>query len=175
VLGHALSYVLAMPDPHHRDLALRSTGHDSLPTAPEAVLMFLIAGVAALVVTAWSGAPGTSVLHLGPLARTLAIVQVVAFAGQEILERLVVGAPLGDLVHEHVLLIGTAVQVAVAVVGALTLRWLARQAERIASASFRTRAALPRHAATIPLPATSGRPSRRVTVSARSVRAPPSA
>jgi hypothetical protein len=172
LIGHSVSYLLAMPDPHHRDLALRATGHDYLPAVHEAALILMLAGFVALLVRAWTSVPRSEPAGLGPLAGTLASVQVVAFAGQEVVERLVANAPLGDLVHDHVLVIGTLVQIVVGLVGALILGWLARQAEHFAT-SVRGRRSLLRPAATVPLPAARGRRTGRVTVSTPSVRAPP--
>ena len=55
VLGHALSYAIAIPDPNHRDLILERTGHGYLPLFAEAALILLLAGVAAVVARGLGG------------------------------------------------------------------------------------------------------------------------
>jgi hypothetical protein len=173
LVGHAISYLLVVPDPNHRDLVLSRTGHGYLPAAGDAALILALAGMAALVVRAWSERGREEPRTFASLASLLAIVQVVAFAGLEVLERLVAGAPLGDLIHEHLLVIGVAVQIAVALVGALALRWIASTAARIADL-VPVRAALPRPALAAAVPATPDLHRVRLAASARSVRAPPS-
>jgi hypothetical protein len=173
LLGHTVSYALAVPDPHHRDVILSGTGHDYLPAAGEAALILALAGIAALLVRACSASGRGVPEGFAPLARLLAAVQVGAFAGQEVLERLVTGSPLGDLVHHHVLVVGVVVQVAVAIGGAAALRWLARLTSRIVQAASAPRAPLPRPAASAPLVTTPDRPRGRVVAHPRTERAPP--
>ena len=173
LLGHTLSYLLALPDPSHRDLVLNRTGHGYLPAAGDAALILALAGVAALVVRAWSVRGPRETRTFASPASLLAVVQVVAFGGQEVLERLVAGAPLGELADGPLLLVGVVVQIAVALVGAAALGWLARASARIAQTSIPAQAVLPGPPA-VALVATSDRPLGRVVVSARNVRAPPS-
>jgi hypothetical protein len=174
LLGHGLAYLLAVPDSYHRSFVLQRTGHDYLPAAGEAALILLLAGAAAVVARAWMGRDRAETEGFASLAGLLALIQVVAFAGQEVLERLVSGSPLGELVHDHVLATGLIVQVAVALVGATLLRLLARASARIATAGV-ARVPPPRPAlATSPLAAADPLLGR-VAPSARNVRAPPSA
>lgn len=136
VLGHALAYVLAMPDPHHRDLVLARTGHDYLPTAAQLALILAFAGAAATAAGGiLSRRDGESDGWL-TLAVRLAIVQASAFAGQEILERIVTGTPLADLVHQHLLVAGLVAQVAVAFASSAVLQWIARSSARLANARW---------------------------------------
>lgn len=173
--GHAASYALAVPDAHHRDLVLRETGHGYLPAAGEAALVLALAGVVALVVRSWSGRGRLDGVRLGSLARSLATVQVLAFAGQELLERLAAGAPLGGLLDEHVLVVGVLVQVSVALAGAAILHWLARTSARLVTV-VASRASLPRPAPAIaPFPLDPVRPPTRTLATARAGRGPPSA
>jgi hypothetical protein len=173
LLGHSLSYVLAVPDPHHRDLTLRSTGHAYLPAAAEAALILVLAALVALLVRAWSAPSRGADVDLRRLAGTLAAVQVGAFLGQEVLERAVSGAPLGDLMHGHLLATGVVVQIGVGVLGAFALRWLTRAAARIAGTRVPVRLTLPRPALVVPPPASSGSRRGRLAVAAPGVRAPP--
>ncbi len=174
LLGHALSYLLAVPDPYHRDLVLRSTGHAYLPTLGEVALLLLLAGMAAVVVRSWSGRRPAQGERYASLAGLLVGVQVTAFVGQELMERLVSRSPLGELMHDHILLIGVAVQILLALAGAAVLRWLVRASDRLAD--IVARPAVPPRAATVLLGTLRPRLSpSRVPAGPRSVRAPPSA
>lgn len=175
VLGHTLSYLLAVPDPLHRDLILERTGHTYLPIAGEAALVIFLAGVATLLARAWASRGRDDVEGFASLAGLLALVQVAAFLGQEVLERLVAGAPLAELAHDHVLSIGIGVQIVAALLGAAALRWLARASAHLVRAVVAARVALPRPALAAALPTTPDHPRGRVAIRARNVRAPPSA
>ena len=172
VLGHALAYVIAIPDPHQRAFALQRTGHAYLPALDQAVLMLLVAGMAAVVVRAFAHT-GARTERFGRLATVLIAVQTCAFAAQEVLERLVSHAPLGGLAHDHILITGVAVQVVVAIVAAGILWLFARTATRLA-AVIATRTRLPRVRVTFALPVTARRPHVPLFATAHSVRAPPS-
>lgn len=170
MLGHTLSYLIAVPDPHQRQFLLEQTGHGYMPALTQVTLMVAVAAVAALVVRAF----GRRVEHtetFPALARTLAVVQVCAFVGQEVLERLVAHAPLHSLGTDHVLLTGVAIQVAIAIVAARVLVWVARAATRIASATT-VRPALPRPGRFI-LVATQDPAIHPGPLRAQQVRAPP--
>ena len=170
VLGHALSYLIVVPDPHQRQFVLQQTGHGYMPALTQVALMVLVAGLAALVARAF-GRRGEQTESFPSLARTLGVVQVVAFVGQEVLERLVAHAPLHTLGHDHVLATGIVVQVALAIVAARILLWVARASERLATA-WVLRPALPRPGRI--LLATADAPSIPLrSVTPKQVRAPP--
>ena len=172
VLGHALAYLIAIPDPHQRVFALQRTGHAYLPALDQAVLMLVVAGMAAIVVRAFAHT-GDRTERFGRLARVLVVAQTCAFAGQEVLERLVSGAPLGGLAHDHILVTGIAVQIVVAIVAAGILWLFARTATRLAAVvAARTR--LPRVRVVFALPVAARRPHGPLFAAAGSVRAPPS-
>lgn len=172
VLGHALAYLIAIPDPHQRVFALQRTGHAYLPALDQAVLMLVVAGMAAVVVRAFAHT-GDRPERFGRLARVLVVAQTCAFAAQEVLERLVSGAPLGGLAHDHILVTGIAVQIVVAIVAAGILWLFARTATRLAAVvAARTR--LPRVRVVFALPVTARRPHAPLFATAGSVRAPPS-
>lgn len=175
LLGHGLSYLLAVPDPYHRQFLLQRTGHTYLPVAGEAGLILILAGVAAVLARAWTSRGRNEAESYHRLAGTLALVQVTAFVFQEILERLVAGTPLGELVHDHVLSTGVVVQVAVALIGAAVLRWLGRASERIVRAVVLARVVFPRIALAAALPTATAPLPDRLASSRRNVRAPPSA
>ena len=172
VLGHALAYLIAIPDPHQRAFALQRTGHAYLPALDQAVLMLLLAGMAAVVVRAFART-GDRTERFGRLATVLVVAQTCAFAAQEVLERLVSHAPLAGLAHHHILVTGIGVQVLVAIVAAAILWLFARTATRLA-AVVSARASLPRVRVVFALPVTARRPHGPLFATAGSVRAPPS-
>ena len=173
VLGHALAYLIAIPDPHQRVFALQRTGHAYLPALDQAVLMLVVAGMAAVVVRAFAHPDRGATDRFGRLARVLVVAQTCAFAAQEVLERLVSHAPLGGLAHDHILVTGIAVQVVVAIVAAAILWLFARTATRLA-AVVSARTSLPRVRVVFALPVTARRPHAPLFATAGSVRAPPS-
>jgi hypothetical protein len=134
LVGHALAYLIAVPDPHHRDLVLGRTGHAYLPTLAEVAIVLVLAAAAALVARVLGGRPAAEPSYRS-VATRLAVLQVLAFGGQEVTERLVARVSLADLVHDHVLAIGVVAQVAVALAAGLLLRWLVRASRRVASIS----------------------------------------
>jgi len=172
VLGHALAYLIAIPDPHQRVFALQRTGHAYLPALDQAVLMLVVAGMAAVVVRAFAHS-GDRTERFGRLARVLVVAQTCAFAAQEVLERLISRAPLGGLAHDHILVTGIVVQVVVAIVAAAILWLFARTATRLA-AVVSVRASFPRVHVVFALPVTARRPHASLFATAGSVRAPPS-
>jgi hypothetical protein len=173
LLGHTLSYALAVPDPYHRDLVLSRTGHGYLPAAGQVAVMLALAAVAAILARAWSSRDRGQPERSSRIAGTLVLLQIGAFTAQEILERVAAGAPLGDLVRDHLLVTGIVAQVAVALVGAALLSWFARASAHIVRSAIARRIALPRPIRVQALPATPDRPHGRIVASARNVRAPP--
>jgi hypothetical protein len=88
----------------------------------------------------------------------------------EVGERLAAGAPVSGVVAGHLLLVGLAVQVLVAAVGGVALRWLTRAAEWIGVRLRRPRRRVP---ATWPAPPRVAFGSRLAALGAARVRAPP--
>ena len=173
VLGHALAYLIAIPDPHQRAFALQRTGHAYLPALDQAVMMLAIAGAATIVVRAFSRKGDRATERFGRLAALLVVVQTCAFAGQEVLERLVSGAALGELAHDQILVIGVIVQVVVAIVAAAVLWLLARTSSRLAATSV-IRVRLHRERTMLAPPVTERLPHALLLATAGSIRAPPS-
>jgi hypothetical protein len=174
VLGHVLSYVIAVPDPHHRDLLLQSTGHHYLPAFGQGALMLLLAAIATVVFRR-SGRDSGGADRFAPLAARLALVQVGAFAAQEVLERSLSGAGLADLSQGRVLFVGVVAQIAVALAGATLLRWLARTSDRLEEVLGSGFPLPPRLAPAFPLPVFAGFASGPVQIASPGQRAPPSA
>lgn len=174
LLGHALSYMLALPDPYHRDVVLTRTGHGYLPAAGQTAVILILAAVAAILARAWVNRAHGEPERFSSIAETLAFVQIGAFAALEILERVVAGAPLSDLIGDHLLVTGIVAQVVVSLVGAALLVSFARTSARIVRAAIGRPIALPRPILVEALPATPDQPRGRIAASARNVRAPPS-
>jgi hypothetical protein len=133
VLGHWLSYLIAVPDPHVRFDLLARTGHFYLPFAAQVAAIACLAAIGALVLLRLhadhEGLPAT-----GALILRLVVSQVVLYLAVEVVERFGAGAPLGHMLEDDLLPIGVAVQVIVAIAGGILLRWLSRAAERLAGA-----------------------------------------
>ncbi|HEX6330769.1 MAG TPA: hypothetical protein VF129_05705 [Actinomycetota bacterium] len=55
LIGYGVSYLVAVPDPHHRDLLIDRTGHAYLPAAGQAAIVLALAAVAVVVARAWTG------------------------------------------------------------------------------------------------------------------------
>lgn len=172
LIGHALSYAIAVPDPYHRTLVLERTGHGYLPLFAEAALILALAGIAAAVARALATTRRGVTECFTDLARLLIGVQLAAFVGQEVLERLIAGAPLGGLAHDHLLSIGLLVQVGVAICAAGLLRVLGRASSRLV-AVVRPRVDPPRSERGTTAPVVRARPARLLFASAANVRGPP--
>jgi hypothetical protein len=134
VLGHAITYVLTVPQAAPRDALLASTGHSYWSAAVAAAI------VLGLGSAAWDaarnflrgldgGRKAAGRDTLAGLALRLALLQSGIFVVQETLERLQAGSPLHGLVAQHILLVGIPLQILVALVGAALLVWLGRAAE----------------------------------------------
>jgi hypothetical protein len=172
--GHALSYVLAIPDAAHRDHVLRSTGHGYLPGLSEAALVLAVSIVGATLLRAAAGRGDAGLARPGiAVAVGMALAQAGAFLAIETVERLLSGSPLSELVADHLLAIGLAIQATVGLAAALALRFLARAAASVASIATAPRPAWDRPRQ-IALPATPRRTPRQPSLTpAGCVRGPP--
>jgi len=175
-VGHTLGYLVAVPDIQVRSAVLAQTGHAYWSMSVAAAMVF---GVLAAVSVAADHVrrglrhqrPAAVHEDVGGLAWRLALLQPAIYVGHEILERLVVGAPLSDLLGHQLLLTGVVVQMLVALGVAAVLTLLGRAAE----AAGRALRPAPRPA---PTPAPSSRPATaahasRLLAGSASIRAPP--
>src|SRR5215467_13984431 len=136
VAGHSVAYYLAIPSAPQRQTVLAETGHSYWHVALTVAILLELAGVFGIAVRHFrAGRAGASPLQLtsGQLAACLAAMQVAAFTALEVAERLRAGVPAGEMLHNHLLPIGVAIQLLVAGAGALLLRWLGRAAAAIGS------------------------------------------
>ena len=128
--GHSLTYLRLAPSHGIRTALLGITGHGYLDNAlalvPALILMSVLYWLAAGALESRHGRP-----TLAGTAGALALIQTIGFAGQEVMERLLSGAPLHDL--GSVLLLGIPLQFIVAGLGALLVTALHRAGTKISS------------------------------------------
>ena len=134
VLAHWIAYVIAVPDSHSRAHVLSSTGHDYWLYLAAVALAAGAFGIGAFVRARL--ADGTSNSFRFAAARLVAL-QVIAFLGLELAERLASGHGVMDLVGEPVIAIGVLAQIVVGLLGAVLLRGVARVVARIRAARCR--------------------------------------
>ncbi len=173
VLGHWLTYLIAVPNANLRTAFLTESGHGYWPIAVKSAVALALAGMAILTLRLAAGGPGEeqprSRVFAGLLWR-LSLAQVVAFAVLELSERLAAGLPMANLFQHHVFLLGVVIQLALAVAGALLLVGWRRAVVRILTALR----AVPR-AIRVVWVAPSVEPARRSAVAEPGLgRAPPS-
>ena len=174
LVGHWLTYLVDAPDASARTALLDATGHGYLTVAGELTSAFLAFSIVAAFLGALLPAGGGARPRRS-LAARMVLLQVGAFAAMEIVERVVAGSPLGDLVGGGVLAVGSVANVAVALLGAALLRRVLALADRVAGiASADTEPAVRPPTAVVALaPFTTPRPRHR-GLAAAPVRGPPS-
>jgi hypothetical protein len=167
--GHWLTYVLVDPDAHQRTTELASTGHAYLGLANDLSLVAAFVALSAIFLGGLTHREST-MPPLRALTARLATFQMVAFAVMELLERLSAGAPVAGVLHHGILPVGLLIQVGIATLAAIVIRWLLRAADRIESA-LSSAPTLLEGAAHVILP-TFHAPARRA-LSAAGIRGPP--
>lgn len=169
--GHALDYLLSVPDPSRRHAVLHATGHAYLPDALLAAAAAGVVGLlAALVFGFRRGREGGGGLGWAASAARLAALQSVAFVALEVSERLVAGAPLGSA-FLRILVLGLLLQVVVAAAGAGALVLLDRAGAAAGRATALRR--LPRPVARRAVPTAVWVPQALLAGGARLTRGPP--
>ena len=118
--GHYLSYLVAAPDPHHRAELLEATGH----AGESPFLVVAIAALLATCIAALSGRARDRAPRFLSVLGSLVLMQIFAFVGIEVVERVTVHASLTDSLVEPVFVLGLVAQVVVAILGALIVRGL---------------------------------------------------
>ncbi len=126
LVGHALTYLVLVPDAHARAAELSATGHAYLGGANAFGLVAVIAALSILFFRGLAGADGGA----SRVYERLAAFQLTAFAAMEILERLGSGVGARHLVPT--LAVGLPVQILVAAFVALLVRLVARAAAAVA-------------------------------------------
>jgi hypothetical protein len=138
VVGHMVAYVLAVPSPTVRVALLGATGHAYWTQTIAAASVLGLASLAATLRRRFragllSGPPQPGE-RLGRLAAQLAGFQVAIYLVQEALERLEAGIPAQTLLDGRLVVIGVAVQSAIALALAVLLAAAGRVAEAVGRA-----------------------------------------
>jgi hypothetical protein len=172
--GHWLTYLVSVPDASARTATLAATGHGYLSLVGELVTALAALSIAAVFVGALVDA-GSGPRPGRALALRLSAIQVAAFCAMEVLERVMAGSPVGALARSDILPVGVVANIAVALLGAIALRWILRTADRVAEVAAGGSAApiLPRPTLLLPLPVAPARPSL-LELAAVPARGPPS-
>jgi hypothetical protein len=142
VVGHAIAYALAVPEPGRRLALLAGSGHAYWSAAIAAGIVLGLVSLGATLARRFraglrsEGRPAGE--PLGLLAGRLALLQVTIYLVQELIERAAAGVPLGGPVDGRLLFTGIAVQLLVAAVLAVGLAWAGRAAE-VAGRALRRR------------------------------------
>ena len=136
VAGHTLTYIVAVRQPGHRDAILNETGHSYWTGAVAAAIVLGVLAVTALGIRVARGAREPRDPHrFARVAPILAVGQVVAYAAIELVERILTHVPFSALLDHHELLpVGVAIQVGIALAGALALCLIARTIRLVAEA-----------------------------------------
>jgi hypothetical protein len=137
VLGHWLSYLLAMPRAGIRSEILMVTGHAYWLTAVRQAVALAVVSLGAIALRQFRLVRSNHQSRpVGPggLALRLVSLQVLGFLALEVTERVVAGAPISSVLAHHVLVLGLLVQVVVAASAAVLLSLFARAAGAIARA-----------------------------------------
>jgi len=143
VVGHWITYLIAVPGASPRAALLAQTGHGYWPTAVAIALVFGAMALAGTVARSLrrglradpaAARPRTGWERYRSTALGLAALQTSVFVLQEVIERLASGAPLGSLTHEGFLLLGIAVQILIAAGVTCLLLLVGRTAEAIGRA-----------------------------------------
>jgi hypothetical protein len=134
VLGHWLGYLLAIPDRAVRARVLIASGHSYWLAAVQISVALVAAGLVVLAVRQLRGGLTRTGMRTPrvPLLVRLAGAQISMFIVLEVIERLVVHEPLGQMFGHHLFLLGLLVQVVVASVGTRLVLWFCRTVERLA-------------------------------------------
>jgi hypothetical protein len=170
ILGHLLSYLIAIPDPARRAVVLADSGHAYLHLAGDMAAILGFAAAVTVGLRAVTGRDATDLPSAARLTWRLGALQAGAFIAMELGERLVSGGGFGELFADHLLGIGIVVQLVIAAAGALLLRLIGRVAIQIADALARP----PRRpAGTLWLGQTAPRCLRPAVAETVSARAPP--
>ena len=135
VIGHWISYRLAVPDAHLRHHVLLATGHGHWLLLVKVAAALALVGAATLAARfAGRTPPSDGADALTWVVSRLALCQVIAFTGMEAVERIGSGVPVTGMFAHHLFLLGLAVQLLVACTGGAFLLWLSRTARSVAEA-----------------------------------------
>ncbi|HYY07310.1 MAG TPA: hypothetical protein VFA25_01770 [Actinomycetota bacterium] len=169
-IGHSLSYLIAIPDPGRRALVLHQTGHGYLHVLAD---LAMILATAALVTAALRTLGEGTVVRseASRLAWRVGAVQVAAFLAIEVGERVASHAGFAELLADRILAIGVVVQLLIALLSVLVVRWITLATARLASVLASSGA--PHVGTTRSLPIVAVSTPRSTLLDANGARAPP--
>lgn len=130
--AHVAAYATVFPHAHERAEHLHATGHSYWPAATALAGLAAVGVVGLALRTGHRRAAGEG-WRTDLSGGRLAPFQVAMFAGIEVVERLVAGAPLADLAHGAEFFVGLGVQVVASMLVCRLFRTVAHVAERISS------------------------------------------
>ena len=170
--GHALGYLVAVPDAAHRADLLHRTGHAYLPTVVPAAVVAAVVGLLAALALGYRGSrTGRGDALRWPLVTVrLSALQVAGFVALELLERAAWGAATPGLTA-RLLVLGSALQVLTAGVAALVFVLLVRAGEAMGGSPAPAFPAAP--PPFVPLPAFAGELRPGAVAGPRATRGPP--
>jgi hypothetical protein len=133
LLGHWAAYVLTYRQLQLRDVVLAQTGHSYLAWAGKLAFVILFLAVAWLVTEACrSNQPSPEgPARFLPVAARLMGIQVVGFSALEVIERMMVRAPVIEMFAHYTYALGVLMQVITALAGAVIVLLLTRTARQI--------------------------------------------
>jgi hypothetical protein len=137
IVGHLFSYLIAIPDPARRTLVLAHSGHAYLHLAGDVAVILGSAAAVTVGLRAVARRDATDLPSAAHLAWRLGSLQAGAFIAMELGERLVSGNGFGELFNSPLFGIGIVVQLGIAAIGAVLLRWIWHVSVRIADALVR--------------------------------------
>lgn len=133
LLGHWITYSIAVPTAPARDHLLAHTGHSYLRSMSEVVVVAAVAAFLALLMPPYrTRACRPGVLDLG--AR-LALIQIGGFTTMEVGERVHAGVPITELGAHGIYYVGVAVQLTIAFLVGWVLASLLRRSAAASPAS----------------------------------------
>jgi hypothetical protein len=135
LLAHWAAYVLAYRDIGLRVIVLAQSGHSYLTTVSKLSLIFVLIGFAWIAIAAWDRRTpaGGGSLRFRAVALRLGGIQLIGFSVLEVVERLLVHAPVMEMFSHYTYVLGLLMQVVTALAAAVVILLLARTVRQVAS------------------------------------------
>jgi hypothetical protein len=133
LLGHWLAYALTYRQIQLRDVVLAQTGHSYLAWAGKFSFVILFVAVGWLATEACKRNPIAARQHerFLPVATRLVGIQVVGFSALEVIERMMVRAPVLEMFAHYTYVLGILMQLITALVGAVIILLLTRTVRQV--------------------------------------------
>jgi hypothetical protein len=133
LLGHWVAYALTYQQIQLRDVVLAQTGHSYLTWAGKFSFVILFVAVGWLVTEACRRNPFSPQQRARflPVATRLIGIQVIGFSALEVIERMMVRAPVLEMFAHYTFALGILMQVITALAGAVIILLLTRTARQV--------------------------------------------